>query len=351
MTTAAWLSIAVVVGVVLGGMFGGLDRQKPLWWRVVTAALLALIVLVGIGTPVAGRFASAQMLQVSAGGQSNVNLLLFPRDGRLVDDEGREGELDLTGLGEASRSEIQEAGSVVLRVSPAGQGWKAERVVWFDPPFVFPLIPALQERARNVFFHVPAAWVATVAWFIAAFYSFRYLRKRDPRDDIRASSTAATGLLFCITATISGSIWSRFDWGSYWNWDPRQISIVVVLMIFGAYFALRSALDSDEQRARISGVYVLLMVLPVLFFIGVFPRLMRSLHPNNLELNDPMAALFPVAALALTLFYYWIANVTTRVRLLRYRRESALPGAPPDATVVEPLRPVAISPNPERLNR
>lgn len=351
MTTAAWLSIAVIVGVVLGSMFGGLDRQKPLWWRLGTSVLLAAVVLLGIGIPVAGRFSSASMVQVAAGEGTRVNLHLFPRGDRLVDGAGREGEIDLTGLSERDRSDIQESESVIVRVSPVGAGWRAENLVWTDPPFTFPLIPALHERARNVFFHVPAAWVATVAWFVAAFFALRYMRKRNPEDDIRSSSTAAVGLLFCVTATVSGSIWSRFDWGSFWNWDPRQISIIVVLMIFGAYFALRSALDSSEQRARISAVYVLLMVLPVLFFIGVFPRLMESLHPNNLELNRPMAVLFPVAALALTLFYYWLANVTTRLRLLRFRRERRAMGIADDATVVEPLRPVAIHPKPERLNR
>ena len=349
--TAAWLSIAVLIGVVLGSKFGGLDHQKPLWWRIGTSLLLAAVVLVGMGIPVAGRFSSASMVQVAAGEGTLVNLHLFPQGDRLVDGAGGEGEVDLSGLSGSDRSDIRESESVILRVSPAGEGWRAENVVWIDPPVTFPLIPALHERARNVFFHVPAAWVASVAWFVAAFFALRFLRRRHPEDDIRSSSTAAVGLLFCVTATISGSIWSRFDWGSFWNWDPRQISIVVVLMIFGAYFALRSALDSSEQRARISAVYVLMMVLPVLFFIGVFPRLMESLHPNNLELNRPMAVLFPVAALAMTLLYYWIANVTTRLKLLRFRRERHAIGIPDDATVVEPLRPVAIHPKPERLNR
>lgn len=351
MSTAAWLSIAVIVGVILGSTFGGLDHQKPLWWRVGTALLLVVVVLLGIGIPIAGRFSSAAMVQVATGEHTRVNLHLFPEGDRLLDGAGSEGAIDLSELSESDRSDIRDAESVIIRVSPNEAGWRAENLVWINPPVTFPLIPALHERARNVFFHVPAAWVATVAWFIAAFFAFRYMRKGSPEDDVRSSSAAAVGLLFCITATVSGSIWSRFDWGSFWNWDPRQISIVVVLMIFGAYFSLRSALDSTEQRARISAVYVLLMVLPVLFFIGVFPRLMESLHPTKLELNQPMEVLFPVSALALTLFYYWLANVTTRLRLLRLRRERRTLGIVDDATVVEPRRPVAIHPNSERLNR
>lgn len=348
--TAAWLSIAVIVGVILGARFGGLDRQKPLWWRAGTVLLLLAVLLLGFGIPTAGHFGSAGMVLSSQGDATRLNLLLSEQSGRLVDEAGGSEPVDLGGLSEGERDEIDAASSVVLQVVPSGAGWQAERVVWADPPVTFPLIPALHERARNVFFHVPAAWVATVAWFIAAFFAWRFLRRKDPEDDIRASSTAAVGLLFCITATVSGSVWSRFDWGAFWNWDPRQISIVVVLMIFGAYFALRSALDSEEQRGRISAVYVLLMVLPVLFFIGVFPRLMRSLHPNNLELNTPMAVLFPVAALALTLLYYWIANVTTRARLLELRRRRRLVDPRHSATVDNPLKPVAINSTTERLD-
>ncbi len=319
--TAALLSFAVIIGVFLGLLFGGLDRPKPAWWKVMTSILLVGLVMLGFGIPMGGSFTAAEMIRDAEGGDVAVPVWVSKGDGTYLDRSGQTRTIDFSRLDAGERESAMGAESLIVTVTPEDDHWSAESLEWVDPPMTFPLIPALRERARNIFFHVPAAWIATMAWFVAAFYALRYTRRKDIDDDVRASSAAAVGFLFCATATISGSIWSRFDWGSFWNWDPRQVSIVVVLMIFGAYFALRSALETREVRARISSVYILLMALPVLFFIGVFPRLMKTLHPNNLTLNTEMSLLFPVAALSLTLLYFWLTNLTVRIRLFSVRRE------------------------------
>jgi heme exporter protein C len=103
------------------------------------------------------------------------------------------------------------------------------------------------ETSRILFFHVPQAWVATLSFLLSMIASCMYLAKRRVKADHLALSAAEMGLLFCILATASGSIFAKATWGSFWNWDPRETSIVILLMIYGAYFALRSAVPDPEK--------------------------------------------------------------------------------------------------------
>ena len=107
------------------------------------------------------------------------------------------------------------------------------------------------ESSRIVFFHVPQAWVSTLAFFVAAWYSWRYLKTRRIEDDEAASAAARLGFLFCVLATVTGSIFARVMWNSYWNWDPRETSIVLLLLVYGAYLGLRGALEDPERRATL----------------------------------------------------------------------------------------------------
>ena len=147
---------------------------------------------------------------------------------------------------------------------------------WYE----YPVIPGLEEKARILFFHVPMSWTAVVAFVVSMAYGIRYLAKRNPDDDLKSVSSAGLGLVFCILATVTGSIWAKFSWGSFWNWDPRETSIVVLLLVYGAYFALRSALDVEEKRAALSAVYSIIAGATVPFFIFVMPRIVASLHPE-----------------------------------------------------------------------
>ena len=120
------------------------------------------------------------------------------------------------------------------------------------------------------------------------YYGIRYLRKRDITDDIRSSSAAGLGLLFCILATVTGAVWAKFNWGSFWNWDPRETSIFVLLLIYGAYFSLRSAIEVEEKRATLSSVYSIIAAVTVPFFVFIMPRIMTGLHPG--AAGDPDGA-------------------------------------------------------------
>jgi heme exporter protein C len=149
---------------------------------------------------------------------------------------------------------------------------------------MFLWVPAQQglgNTGRIIIMHVPTAWLSVLAFGIAAIYSGLYLRRRRPGDDDRAVAAVEQGFLFSILATATGSIFAKVVWGSFWNWDPRETSILILLLIYGAYFALRSALDDQERRRQLSAVYAALAFVTVPLLIFVVPRLAESsLHPN-----------------------------------------------------------------------
>jgi heme exporter protein C len=129
-------------------------------------------------------------------------------------------------------------------------------------------------------------------------------------------------LLFAILATTTGAIWAKFEWGAFWNWDPRQTSIFVLILIYGAYFALRSAIESEETRAKLSSVYAILAGITVPFFVFILPRIVESLHPDpivntsgKVKMNTNMFLIFISSLIGFTGVYFWMMNL--KVRLIK----------------------------------
>ncbi|HIE53219.1 MAG TPA: cytochrome C biogenesis protein [Armatimonadetes bacterium] len=183
---------------------------------------------------------------------------------------------------------------------------------WVPMP-EFPFADA--EGYRAVFFHVPTAWVATLAFIVAMVYAVKYLRGRDLRDDEHSATAAQLGLVFAFLATVTGAILSRNQWGMYWNWDPRQTAIVVLLLLYGAYWALRGAIDEEEQRARLAAVYAIVSVVPMLFLIWIVPRVMPSLHPQRAPFHAAQGGVLLATMLNFTGLYFWLHRL--HVALLR----------------------------------
>src|SRR5438876_4480736 len=143
-----------------------------------------------------------------------------------------------------------------------------------------PLVPVLENTTRVFYFHFPAAMVTCIALGWSMLHSALYLARRDLGHDDHAAAAAELGLLFCVVATVSGSLWAKAMWGAYWNWDPRETSIFFLLLIYAAYLALRSAIEQEERRARLSAIYSALAFVSVPFLMFVVPRIYFSLHPD-----------------------------------------------------------------------
>ncbi len=194
---------------------------------------------------------------------------------------------------------------------------------WYD----LPIIPGLEDRARIIFFHVPTAWLSVLAFVSSLVYAVKYLRKHDPDDDIKSSSAAGVGFLFCVLATVTGAVWAKFNWGEFWNWDPRQTSIFVLLLIYGAYFALRSAVEVEEKRASLAAVYAIIAGVTMPFFMFIMPRILSSLHPEpilnaqgKVEMNPTMLVIFLASLAGFTGLYYWMWNLQVRMQRVELKR-------------------------------
>jgi len=146
---------------------------------------------------------------------------------------------------------------------------------------ILPPYQGLGDAGRIMVLHVPTAWVSVLAFAVSAFYSGIYLGNHNSKDDDRALAAAECGFLFAVIATVTGAIFSQVVWGIYWNWDPRQTSIFVLLLIYAALFALRESLENVDQKRRLSAVFSLFAFITVPFLIFVAPRVAKStLHPN-----------------------------------------------------------------------
>lgn len=129
------------------------------------------------------------------------------------------------------------------------------------------------------YFHVSIAVVGLLAFVVGAIYGIRYLRSREERFDEISSIAIGIGLAYSVLVVITGSIWAKASWGTWWVWtDPRLVTFVIVLLLYAAYFVLRSSVEG-ELRLRYSAIYSIAAFASVpLSFYSV--RVARSfVHP------------------------------------------------------------------------
>lgn len=188
----------------------------------------------------------------------------------------------------------------------------------------------LGEVSRIFFFHVPVAWVTVLAFLFAMINSILYLSKKDPVYDTQAAVASQLGFLFAILATVSGAIFAKSAWGSYWNWDPRETSVFILLLIYGAYLALRSAIGAEDRKANLSAVYSILAFITVPFLVFVVPRVFQSLHPADSLINSrikiqipfPVLTVFLCSLLGFSFLFIWIYKLEVKIILLDKKKHS-----------------------------
>jgi heme exporter protein C len=203
-------------------------------------------------------------------------------------------------------------------------GWMLAAFLWA------PLVPVLGETTRVLYFHIPAAWVTVLALGWSMVHSVLYLWRRRMEHDHHAAAAAEIGLLFCVLATVSGSLWAKAMWGSYWNWDPRETSIFFLLLIYAAYLALRSAIEPPERRARLAAIYSAAAFVSVPFLRFVVPRIYFSLHPDpiinprgKVDMDPRIRVAFFAMLLGFTGLFFWMQSLRVRVARLEQRGEES----------------------------
>ena len=179
--------------------------------------------------------------------------------------------------------------------------------------FIVPPAEGLGNYVRIAFFHIPTAWVAVVAFFGAAYWGARYLKTRELHYDAKSARSAILGLIFTLMATVSGAVFSKLTWGAYWNWDPRQTTIFVLLLIYAAYVTLRMTMRDERARASSSAVYALFSFIAVPFLVFILPRMFFSLHPSpilnetgRIDMDAVMLGTLVLALIDMTLIYIWL---------------------------------------------
>ena len=174
------------------------------------------------------------------------------------------------------------------------------------------------------YFHVAIAIGSLLAFAVACIYGIRYLRSRDERLDEISSTAVGIGIGFSVLVVITGSIWAKASWGTWWVWtDPRLVTFVVVLLLYAAYFVLRSSAEG-ERRMRYSAIYSIAAFASVpLSFYSV--RVARSfVHPvvfttGGAEMSSGMLVWFVVSLAATVGIFLTILQF----ELIQRRAESA----------------------------
>lgn len=184
------------------------------------------------------------------------------------------------------------------------------------------------ESSRIVFFHVPLAWVAVLAYLIAMIQALLYLKTNRMEYDLKSAVACRQGFIFSVLATLTGSIFAKIMWGSYWNWDPREVSIAILLFIYAAYLVLRSSIEDTRRRANLTSVYAVFAFIPAVFLVFVIPRIYFSLHPDTLinvkgkiDMHGKILLTFLFSLGAFTALFAWIYNLECRIQRVLTSKE------------------------------
>lgn len=197
--------------------------------------------------------------------------------------------------------------------------------------FLIPIpdIPILKQSARNLFLHVPMWFTMSVCFAAGLVYSIRYLNDPNPATDRKAETATQVGLVFGICGLITGAVWARFTWGTWWTFaEPRMNLSALGMMIYVAYFVLRSAFDNPEKRAKIAAVYNVFAATTIPFLLYIIPRQLPSLHPGAdgnpafSEITAPeLRYIFYPAVVGFIALSIWLSNIVNRYKKVKVQIE------------------------------
>ncbi len=170
--------------------------------------------------------------------------------------------------------------------------------------FYAPTEAVMGQVQRVFYFHVAAGWVGMLAFLVAAIAGVAYLAKGNRKWDIVGLSAIEIGIVFAFINIVTGSIWARPIWNTWWTWDPRLTTATVMELIYVAYLMLRQGIEDPDRRARFGAVYAIVgfLSVPLTFFSA---RLFRTIHPVVIGSNEAGAqGQFDMTSLMLQTFMF-----------------------------------------------
>ncbi len=191
--------------------------------------------------------------------------------------------------------------------------------------FDVPRLPILNETIRVLYFHVPMWFTMIFLLFLSSINAYRFINTGDLSYDLKSYNYSNIAVFFGVLGIISGMIWAKYTWGTYWTNDPKLNGSAIGLLIYFSYFVLRNSIEDESKKGKISSVYNVLafsMLIPLIF---ILPRLTDSLHPGNggnpgfnvYDLNSQLRIVFYPAVIGFILLGVWIADLRLRVLKLK----------------------------------
>jgi heme exporter protein C len=191
--------------------------------------------------------------------------------------------------------------------------------------FVAPTDYKQGEAYRIIFIHVPAAWMSMLIYLVMAFYAGLGLVFNTRLSAFMARALAPTGALFTFIALWTGALWGKPMWGTWWVWDARLTSDLILLFLYLGFMSLHAAIEDPRRAARASGLLALIgaVNVPIIYFSVQWWNTLHQGASISLEKGSTMAAVMLVAMLVMTLAFwmYTIAVVLARVRCEILERE------------------------------
>lgn len=182
---------------------------------------------------------------------------------------------------------------------------------------------------RIMFYHIGAAWIALLSFMVTFVASIVYLARGDPRWDRLAFASAEVGVFFTTITLVSGSIWGRAVWLTWWTWEPRLTTTLLLWFIYVFYLLLRSSAEGDGARMRLAAVVAIVgFIDEPIVYLSVF--WWHGLHPEHVQLAPRMEVALAVSVVAFTLFYLYLLGRRLTLEMLservqdlkeRYRRD------------------------------
>jgi heme exporter protein C len=193
--------------------------------------------------------------------------------------------------------------------------------------FIYAPMEMVMGAVQKIFyFHVSSAWIAFFAFFVTFVCSVIFLVTNNFLYDDIAESSAEIGIVFCTIVLITGPIWAKPAWGTWWTWDPRLTTTLILWFIYVGYLMLRKFVDEHDKRAKFSAALGIVGFIDVpIVFLSI--RWWRTIHPNVLQKGggglhpDMKTALF-VALIAFTFLYLSLMIKRVKLSFLNRKVES-----------------------------